>query len=332
MLLTDGSLDEECRRHEVARRDRRVFELAWSAVLVCVTLLVGVRGLGRAGSAYAYLAAVLIFAESVRRMVRRFGSAEHLMEGSELAKTAPFCAVVAVTFAWLGTGHFLLAGGALATAWSNALGTLLTVLLLAGAVIVTWLGPGPMASHAVDASVLVLGVAVALPVPASAPALAPALGTAARVVFLLLGHFVLQTRMDGRLSPARWRAMTRETSARVAAAAANIAAFRLAQLGWMFVAVPRWFVFFALARSVLNECAPPLALHRAGTPAAAHPRLDDSPPPSPRSDVEAAADAPAVPDVLQSIVAQRQSAPRASTPQDVLNRVRDAVKSQDLTF
>jgi len=358
MLPCDDELDEPRRAYEHARTARRVFEMVAAAATLLVTAMLGL-GTGGLAAVYTYLAMLSCFLECVRRGLRQFGRATHSSEAGELAKAAPFCNVAAFALAWLGARELLLATGALSQPFGRTTAWFLTAVLLANATIATaWLEP---ASGYVDAASVLAWLTLSLPTAAPVPA------SLARVTALFLLQFALAVRDEGRLSPARWQLLTRDSGVHMAGVAANMAAFRLVQTAWTMhcpapVLLPVLVVFLAALQELRANMMPSPGAqttrrneYQQTSPPASprsvyinvqdtQPLVPPPPPPSPEPDVvvhaaeEDQAAPPAPPHQtgtvvqLADLVRNIQRAPLVTTPDGIRSMITGGAGSRKMAF
>lgn len=252
MLPRDADLNIDTYRYEIARRDRRIFEMVVSILIIVVTAGIATFGAHRLLSAYAFTSFFLVFADVLRRGARRIGESTSIVEADELMQASPFCALISLIVVWIATSELLVGTGALSEPFGLLVSRVMSVLLIAGAIMATWL-TAPAAS---DGTALVIWLSMLIPTESASPRTAPALVTLLRVVFALLVHFVLMSRIEGRIAPGRWDPMGTNAGATVIKTGATISSRKLAQTGWILQANSMLVIIgVSIGIVILNELA-----------------------------------------------------------------------------
>ena len=236
MLRADRTLSKGEIRDEVARRDRRIFQMVTSLIVLVVTFIVASFGAHRLLSAYVFVLFWLLFNEAVRRVLRRIGEANNVNESTELARVAPFCTLVSYVLAWIAASELLVGTGALSQPFGRTVSFALTAALFAMAVAATW--SQNRVVH--DRFAALAWMALLVPTQSSSPRTASALLTSMRVLVLLGSHFSLMARSEGRVSSTKWHeyALNSSSMAQVMSVASNNSARKLAQSAWILTAWP----------------------------------------------------------------------------------------------
>jgi len=265
-LRSDHELSDDALRYERARVRRRWFEIVTSVALVAVAGLVGALGAERVPSSYALVVFWLVFNEAVRRAMRQIGTAENVIESTELARVAPFVSLVQFLVAWIIAAELLIDAGV--PAFGRRVTLTLSTTLIGIALAATWWGSAAL--H--DRLALAVWLSLLVPTELASPRTARAAITVIRVVVALVLHMALMSRSEGRVSPSKWRHFDNTAIRQVMLVASNNSARKLAQTAWTVHAWPP----LLLASLVI------VALNEWGASRSPVVRQQTSPPPTPR--------------------------------------------------
>ncbi len=255
MLVADSQLDDDGRAYKRARMLRRNFQGVVSIALLVTIALVAVVGVERLVSAYAFMAMWLGFNEAQRRVLRHVGETTNVEVSSEMARVAPFAALVSYVIAWIGAGELLLGTGALPTPFPDALNYALSGALVAAALAATWRSRDSVLH---DRLAAFTWFALLLPTRASSPRTAWWALSIGRVVIVLGTHLALMSSSELLISTSKLHSSLGSDDrlaslASVTRVASNNAARKLAQSAWILVAWPPLIIVGGIGVVALNE-------------------------------------------------------------------------------